>query len=264
LPKNNVTELYCFGKKAYPLLTHGTVLIKDAPDSDLNDKQLIQKNTVITKKPHIEPAHIKKFVEKLKYPLYFLDFETFNPAIPLFDYSSPYQQVPFQLSLHVLQKPDSKPEHFEFLADGPDDPRSKVVDALRSIGPKGTVLAYNAGFEKRVLEDLLELFPKEKWLQSVIDRLEDLIVPFRNFWYYDSEQHGSASLKTVLPALTGISYEHLEISKGDDAARKFLETTYKNEEISKDDKAKMRRALLEYCGQDTEGMIEILKVLEKI
>ncbi|MCX6774542.1 MAG: DUF2779 domain-containing protein [DPANN group archaeon] len=264
LPKHNVTELYCFGKKAYPLLNHGTVLIKDVPDNDLNEKQLIEKNTVVTKKPHIEPKPIKKFLEKLNYPLYLLDFETVNPAIPLFDDSSPYQQVPFQFSLHILQKQDGKPEHVEFLADSPNDPRPEVVEALRAIGPKGTVLAYNMSFERRVLEDLLEVFPKEKWLQSVIDRLEDLIVPFRSFSYYDPKQQGSCSLKAVLPALTGKGYAHLEISQGDDAARKFLETTYKNKKISKEDKASMRRALLEYCSQDTSAMIDILKVLEKV
>jgi len=264
LPKNNVTELYCFGKKAYPLLNHGTVLIKDVPDSDLNEKQLIEKNTVVTKKPHIEPKPIKKFLEKLTYPLYLLDFETVNPAIPLFDNSSPYQQVPFQLSLHVLQKQDGKPEHYEFLADSPDDPRPEVVEALRAIGPKGTVLAYNMSFERRVLEDLLEVFPKEKWLQSVIDRLEDLIVPFRSFSYYDPKQQGSCSLKAVLPALTGKGYEHLEISQGDDAARKFLETTYKNKPMSPGEKQALRKALLIYCGQDTSSMIDILKVLEKV
>jgi hypothetical protein len=264
LPKDNVTELYSFSRKAYHLLNQGVILIKDAPDSDLNEKQLIEKNSVIAKKPHIEPPHIKKFLEKLKYPLYLLDFETVGPAIPLFDKSSPYQQIPFQLSLHILQKPGSKPEHFEFLADSPNDPRPKVVNALKAIGSKGTILAYNASFEKRIIEALLELFPKEKWLQSIIDRIDDLIIPFRSFWYYDPKQRGSCSLKAVLPALTGINYEHLEISHGDDAARKFLEATYKNKKISKEEKTKMRKALLAYCKLDTEAMVEILKVLEKV
>lgn len=264
LPEHNVTELYSFGKKAYPLLNHGTVLIKDAPNSDLNEKQLIQKNAVITGKPHIEYKEIKQFLEKLKYPLYLLDFETVYPAIPLFDNSRPYQQIPFQLSLHILQKPDSNPEHIEFLVEDSNDPRSRVIETLKAIGLEGTVLAYNAGFEKRVIEDLLEAFPKEKWLQSVTDRLNDLIIPFRNFWYYDSKQQGSCSLKVVLPALTNINYKHLEISQGGDAARKFLEATYKNKKMSKEEKTKMRKDLLDYCKHDTSAMVEILGVLEKI
>lgn len=261
LPKNSVAELYWMGKKAYPLLNDGVVLIKDLPESfKLNDKQQVQKAVVLSGKPHIEPKAIKQFLKGLKYPLYFLDFETVGPAIPLFDGTRPFQQIPFQLSLHIIKKQGAKPEHVEFLADSPDDPRSDIVKTLKSIGKTGTVLAYNMSFEKGVIEDLLEAFPKEKWLHSIIDRLDDLILPFRNFWYYHPEQHGSCSIKSVLPALTGRSYAHLEVSKGDEAARKFLAMTYKGEKM---DKESVRKSLLEYCKQDTEGMVQILKKLEQ-
>jgi len=173
----------------------------------------------------------------------------------------PFQHIPFQLSIHIVKKPGEKPKHIEFLADGPKDPRPGIIKALNLIKSKGTILAYYMSFEKRVIEDLYKTFPKKKWLHQLIDRFDDLIIPFRNFWYYDPKQHGSCSIKAVLPALTGKTYEHLEISKGDEAARKFLAMTYKGE---KGDIPKLRKALLAYCGQDTEGMVEILKIIEKI
>ncbi len=262
LPEHNVTELYWMGKKAYPLLNQEIVLIKDLPENfKLNEKQQIQKASVLSGKVHTNPNAIKDFLKRLKYPLYFLDFETVGPAIPLFNGTRPFQQVPFQLSLHISKKQGVKPEHIEFLADNPDDPRADIVKTLKAIGKTGTVLAYNMSFEKGVIEDLLEAFPKEKWLHTIIDRLDDLILPFRNFWYYDPAQHGSCSIKAVLPALTGKSYAHLEVSKGDEAARKFLAMTYKGEKM---DKEAVRRALLEYCKQDTEGMVDILKKLKTL
>ena len=261
LPENNVTELYWLGKKAYPLLNKNIMLIKDLPaDFKLNEKQLIQKAAVLSGKTCVDKKAITDFLKTLKYPLYFLDFETVNPAIPLFDGTRPFQNIPFQLSLHIIKKAGEKPEHVEFLADNAEDPRSQVVETLKAIGQEGTILAYNMGFEKAVIEDLQEAFPKEKWLHSIIDRMDDIILPFRNFWYYHPKQHGSCSIKAVLPALTNKSYEHLEVSKGDEAARKFLTMTYKEKKTDN----KLRKALLEYCKQDTEGMVEILNVLEKV
>jgi len=260
-----VLELYRIGKKAYELTEQGIKLIQDIPtDFELNDKQRIQRDAAVTGKAHIEPAQIKKFLKELKYPLYLLDFEAVNPAIPLFDGTSPFQAIPFQLSLHIVEKPATKPKHVEFLADGPEDPRSGIVEALKAIGPKGTILAYNMSYEKRVIEDLAEAFPKQKHLKPLIERFNDPIIPFRNFWYYDPQQHGSNSIKAVLPALTGRSYAHLEVSTGDEAARKFLQMTYKGKQMSAGEKAALRKALLIYCKQDTEAMIEILGVLEKV
>lgn len=278
LPENNVTELYRLGNKAYLLLQQNIFLISEVPDDFiLTDKQQIQKKCLLTQKPHLEKNALHDFLKQLHYPLYFLDFETINPAIPLFDGTRPYQHIPFQLSLHIVPKKGDKPEHVTFLADDAQDPRQAVLQTLKAIGSTGTVIAYNVAFEKSVLSDLLEAFPQEKWISSVIDRLNDLIIPFRNFWYYHPAQHGSCSIKAVLPALTGKSYAHLEVSKGDQAAREFLAMMYKGNQraygswskkseknsLENKDKNKLRAALLEYCKQDTEGMMEILKVLEK-
>ncbi len=267
IPKDSVFELDRFGKKAMDLINNGVTLIKDLPGTvRLSDKQKIQVYCLKTGKPHLEEAEIRRFLKGLKYPLHMLDFETVNPAIPLFDGTRPYQNIPFQMSLHIIEKSGSKAQHFEFLAEDERDPRPAMIEALHSIKPEGTVLAYNMSFERSVIEALLEMKPSEKWLHSIIDRLDDLIIPFRNYWYYHPAQHGSASIKKVLPALTGRSYDDLEVKHGSQASREFLEMNYKTGDKPKKSAAereKLRRALLEYCKQDTEAMIDVLEVLQK-
>jgi len=259
-PDNSVLDLYRFSKKAFPLLNQGIIKIKDVPKTVvLSPKQKIQWDVAKSGKIHIDKEQIKKFLSTLKYPLYFVDFETFSPAIPFFEGTRPFQKIPFQVSIHIVEKPGMKPRHVEYLAEGTSDPRPGVIKALKEIGPKGSIIAYNAVFEIAAINGLLEAFPKEKWLGTFNGRYVDLLVPFRNFWYYNPKQQGSASLKDVLPALTGISYEHLEISDGDAAGKRFFTVNYKEKRSD----PKLRKALLIYCGLDTESMIEIIEKLTK-
>jgi hypothetical protein len=257
LPEHNVTQMNYFKKKAYALLNKGVKLIKDIPDDLLNEKQKVEKKGVISGKTQIDKSAVKGFLAGIKYPLYLIDFETISPAIPLFDGTRPYQQIPFQLSLHVV---NGSVTHHDFLAADDKDPRPGIIKALKLIGPKGTVMAYNSGFEEAIIENLIKAFPKEKHLHSLIDRMVDLGEPFSKYQYYNIAQHGQWSLKAVLPALTGKDYSGLEIQGGSTAARKFLEMTYK---LKKQD-ARIREALLRYCEQDTQAMIDILRVLDKV
>ena len=130
----------------------------------------------------MRPA-LASFLKRLKYPVGYLDFETLNTAIPLFDGLKPYQQVPFQFSLHRQPVPGTKPEHHAFLADGRGDPRPEFLNRLRDcIGDKGTVIVYNAKFEKGVLDGLADAFPEHtNWIDGVKARIIDLLEPFQAF-----------------------------------------------------------------------------------
>ncbi|MBI4448400.1 DUF2779 domain-containing protein [Candidatus Woesearchaeota archaeon] len=263
LPADNVTELTRFKNTAYDLINNDIVLIKDIPANiKLNDKQRLQVECVLTGKPAIDRDAVRGFLKKLIYPVYCIDFETTNPAIPLFVGMRPYQQIPFQVSIHVIEK-DGSLSHIEWLAQGNDDPRPGIIETLRKIGPVGTVLSYNKSFEEGRIKELAETYPDETWLLGLLDRMQDLIVPFRSFWYYHPLQRGSCSMKAVLPALTGRTYKGMEISQGDQAAREFLEVIWRGNKNGRDTK-KLRAALLEYCGQDTLGMVEILEVLGRV
>jgi Domain of unknown function(DUF2779) len=265
LPEHNVMTLYSGKKLGEDLMVQGILDISNIPeDIKLNDKQQIQKDCVICGQPHIDTDEIKSFLKGLKYPLYFMDFETFATGVPIYDGTSPYQNIPFQFSLHVITKPGAMVEHYEFLAEGKDDPRPAFLAQLKQdIGPKGNILVYYAAFEKSMLKELAGAFPEyQEWVDSVAERIVDLNVPFRDFSYYHPQQMGSSSLKHVLPALTNLSYDDLEIGEGTTASLKFMEAAFGN--IPDAARQKIRLDLLTYCGQDTGGMIEILKKLQEL
>jgi len=265
LPTDSVFNLYYGGKKCWRLLGEGIIRLKDIPDHvGLTERQAIQRKVALTGQPHIDRKALASFLKLLKYPVSYLDFETFNTAIPLFDGLSPYQQVPFQFSLHRQSAPGTTPGHHAFLADGPGDPRPEFLDRLRSyIGNAGTVVVYNAKFETGVLGGLAEAFPEHAgWMDGVKARIIDLLEPFQSFDYYHPDQHGSASIKAVLPVLTGHSYAELEIQKGGQASLEYLRVHFG--EVPEDERRKVREQLERYCGTDTEGMIWIVDALRQL
>jgi hypothetical protein len=262
LPEASVFTLYRGGKKSFALLKQGIHHLAKIPDDfKLTTNQEIQRSTLLTGKPHVDRSAIADFLEQLEYPVSYLDFETIGTAIPLFDETRPFQQVPFQFSLHIVRSKNAEPEHRQFLAEGTADPRPEFMRRLRDALPEtGSVVSYNAGFETRCLKEGCELLPEFKpWFAKMKPRIVDLLLPFREFRYYHPRQNGSASMKAVLPALTGKGYEHLDIQEGNAASREFLRVTFG--EVSKAERAKVRKQLEEYCGLDTEGMLAIVEQL---
>lgn len=269
LPKeNSVFDLYRGGQKSWDLFEQNILAIKDIPANfKLGDKQKIQLECEKTNKPHIEIENIKEFLDKLEYPLYFLDFETYSTAIPLYDGLKPYQQIPFQFSVHKIDKKGKK-THFSFISAGKKDPRKKFITAInRKLGKKGSIIVYNQAFEKGRLNELGNLFPLERQaVDKLIDRMVDLLVPFRNFHYYNRKQEGSASIKYVLPALADLSYKGMEIANGAQASIRYAYITHgdiKGNKAKKDEINQVREDLKKYCALDTEAMVVVLKKLRE-
>ena len=265
VPDASVFTLYRGGRKSFDLYTDGVLRLADIPDNfKLTGNQQIQRQTAISGQPHVDRAAIARFLETLKYPLWYLDFETFNPAIPLFDGVRPYQQVPFQFSLHRQDRPGGQLAHTMFLADGNGDPRLAFIQALQAaMGEKGSVVVYNASFEKSVLDACAEAMPSlKRWVTGVKQRMVDLLGPFRSFHYYHPAQQGSASIKAVMPALTRRGYEGLEIQEGGTASLKFL--TAHVTPVAKAERQRVRQQLEAYCRRDTEGMIWIVDALRNL
>ncbi len=265
LPPHNVLTLVRMGVKGYDLINGGILDIKKLPASmKLSGAQAIQVDAVRLGKPFISRKEITEFLGGLEYPLYFLDFETIQPAIPLYDGSRPYQQVPFQFSLHVQERKGGKVKYFGFLGDGRSDPRPGLLRQLKPLlGASGSIVAYNAPFEQRCLRELAGAFKSyESWWNRLEPRFVDLLAPFRAFHYYHPKQFGSASIKMVLPALCGSGYEGYAIAEGGEASQAYLDLTMGK--LSAEEVRKVRTDLERYCGRDTEAMVQIVENLGEL
>jgi hypothetical protein len=264
IPDNSIFDLA--GNKAiqWALYKEGIVKMEDIPLAKLKGQQLQQVKTYLDKKPIVERKGLKAFLDEIWYPLCFLDFETFLAAVPPYDGLKPYQQIPFQYSLHLQKRPGGKVDHKEFLAKPNCDPRKELIDSLLNEIPKDAcVLVYYQPFEKGRLKELAEQFPKKaKQINSVIDNVLDLFAPFKQRALYSWKQQGSHSIKKVLPAFVkDMSYEGLEVGDGGEAIeayQKMCAVADKPEEL-----AKIRRALLEYCCQDTLAMVRLLEIIRE-
>ncbi|MDO8804682.1 MAG: DUF2779 domain-containing protein [Elusimicrobiota bacterium] len=250
-------------EKKNTLKAMGILLFRNVPDSfDLSDGQKLALKVEKTGETLLNKKEIAKFVKKIKYPLYHIDFETIMPGLPLYDGSRPYQQVPFQVSLHVQAGPGAEPCHFEYLGDGKTDPRPGLIGfLLANIGPEGTLLAYNASFEAKRIEELARDFPASGGaLSALIGRFEDLMQPFLERAYVHPACHGRFSLKKILPALIpDMTYEGLPVANGGDAQLAYFNIL--SGKLPPDEAEQLRKDLKVYCGQDTLAMVKILEHL---
>ncbi len=217
--------------------------------------------------PYIDTQNIKTFMDKLSYPIYFLDFESFQPAIPLFDDSRPYEQIVFQYSLHYIEEPNGELKHKEFLAYPGADPRRALAEQLcRDIPLNVCTTAYNMSFEKGRIKGLAELYPDlREHLMNIHDNIQDLMIPFQKKWYYTKAMQGSYSIKYVLPALFPndpvLDYHNLEgVHNGGEA----MDTYAKMQTMTPEEVEEARGHLLKYCELDTFAMVKIWERLKEV
>jgi hypothetical protein len=220
-----------------------------------------------TGEPVVNKEAIKNFLDTLQYPLYFLDYETLSGVVPYFDGQRPYQQVPFQYSLHILESPESKLRQTEYLHCENSDPVKPLCEQLiKDCGDTGTIISWNKGFEMRCNTDMGALYPEfADALEAINARIVDLGDPFKpsNGWYSDPRCEGSWSIKKVLPVVVpSLSYKNLEIGDGGTAQRLWMEAVLDGKRD--DEKAKILADLLEYCKLDTLAMVEIYNVLKEL
>lgn len=194
-------------------------------------------------------------IRQLDWPRYYIDFETLNPAIPIWAGTRPYQQVPFQWSCHIETAEGL--QHGAFLADGQSDPRRPFIESLlESVGETGSVIVYNAAFERTRLFESAEAFPEHaERIQSVIDRMFDLL-PLSRDNYYHPDMLGSWSIKAVLPTIAPeLSYDELVVAHGGAAQESFAEIMAP--ETTDERRSELRQGLLDYCERDTLAMVKI-------
>jgi hypothetical protein len=231
-----------------------------AKSTDLNVRHTNIAQSIQTGEPWTNDD-LGNVMSELEYPVYYLDFETFNPAIPIYAGTIPYERVPFQWSCHI-DDGSGNLSHREFLADGRSDPRSEFADTLLlALGQSGSIVVYSS-FERSVLRDLaFEFEDIYDEMFEVIARLWDLLKVVREN-YYHPKFYGSTSIKTVLPALApDLDYSNLEISDGSSASFAFQKRA---EGVISEAEWKVTSAnLLKYCGLDTLAMVRVARALEE-
>lgn len=262
--EGSVFELAGKGTDRFQLFHEGINKLTDIPLDRVKGKQRQQVEAAIKKQTIVSKKKLRDFLDKLWYPLCFLDFETFTEAVPSCDGQRPYQQIPFQFSLHIQKKPDGKLYHHEYLAEPNKDPRREFMDELLQVLPEeGCILVYYKPFEQGRLEELAERFPrKNKHIQKLIGNMVDLLDPFKSRHLYSWKQRGSHSLKAVLPAFVkDLSYDDLEIGDGGAAMQAYHEMCALADSPKK--LASLRKHLLAYCKQDTLAMVRLLEVISE-
>lgn len=213
--------------------------------------------------PYINEDAVRSFLSQLEYPIYHIDFESWRAVVPEYDGHWPFRQVCFQYSVHVERAPGAEPEHYYYLAEGTHSSSLEFIENLLSVlGKEGTVMVYSIAFERPRLTELMNEYPQyAAAIQNVIDRIVDLMKPFRKD-YRTPEMQGKWSIKTVLPALVPeLSYNELTIGNGTDASNAFYHLQHTQ---NPDDVERTRAALLEYCKLDTLAMVKLLGVLRGI
>jgi len=204
-------------------------------------------------------TELSKALAELKYPLHFLDFETFNPALPVYPGTRPYQVVPFQWSLHTWAS-SGQLSHQAYLHDGDGDPRRPLATSLlEAVGPEGTIVVYS-GYEETIVKQLAASYPEqESRLLSLTNRMFDLLKVLRSH-YYHPDFHGSYSLKSVVPALVpDLDYGDLEIQDGSIASVAYA--TMMAPDTPESERERIRKALMAYCQRDTEAMLRVFQKL---
>ena len=215
---------------------------------------------------YTEPEKIREFLGRLSYPLYFLDFETMMPAVPFCVGTRPFAQIPFQYSLHYIEREGGELKHKEFLAESGIDPRRSIAEALcRDIPADACVTAYNKRFECSRLHELAGVFPDlSDHLRAIEGNVADLLDPFQKGWYYKREIGGSFSIKSVLPAICPddpeLDYHELEgVHNGTEAMSVFPAIRY----MPPEEAEQARRNLLAYCRLDTLAMVKVWEELKR-
>jgi hypothetical protein len=265
IPEDSIFSIGSVWIDKFAYYKRGMLRFNELPQNELNELQKMYTEAFLEKKEYFRPDRIKDFLTSLWYPLCFLDFETiFRVAVPMFDGTRPYQQIPFQYSLDCLDTEKSELKHFEYLGRQGVDPRRELIEKLiKDIPENACALAYNKTFETGILNSLKNWFPEyTDKIDRIINNMRDPMIPFQNKDYYHWELWGSYSLKYVLPTLIPeLSYEDVEISDGATASDKYLQMFYLSDTMEIE---KIRKDLLDYCKLDTLGMVKIVEKLKEM
>ncbi len=271
LPKDNITTINNIDSgKAYSLINQGIITVGNYLNQGCvfsKLRQKVQADCIVSgrKTPIYDVKEIQGFLNKIFYPVCFLDFETMNEAIPPFNNAHPFEMIPFQYSLFVKMSEDTKLYYKEYLGDKLDCAYDLAKRLIEDIPENATIIAYHSSTEKGIITKLAEKYPDlHDELTKRTKHIVDLLDPFKEGYYYHPKQGKDNSIKVVMPALCpkmADAYSKLPcVHKGDQASAMFPKMFMMGEKEYKE----TREGMLEYCKLDSLSMVEILKVLYRI
>ncbi len=278
-PKVCLVQTECFGEslERYEIfeLREGQELPKkyfqmgirtfaEMPDEDLSPTQRIQKHCHMTNEAYFDHTQLAQFFDNVTSTVAFLDFESINPLIPIYQNSHPFQHTPFLFSLHIWDSIRDVVTHFSYIHP-PDqyDPRKEILAQLVANVPKDvTIFSFNDFFEKKIIEELVANFPEHfDFWNSIQPNFKDLALPFKKFWIYSPKQKGKASLKEILPAFSETTHTGLSIRAGQDANYQYLRLLKK--QVTLEEKNRVLEDLVAYCKMDTYGLLILYKMIKE-
>jgi len=269
VPEYSVHDISRIGSsksKLAELVDSKIFLINDVPDDfPLSEKQKNQVVATKLDKIFMNKDDISEFLDNIKMPISFLDYETFAAGIPRFTGYSPFNQITFQFSLHVVEDVDREPDHFEFIFTKNTNPDEAFIKALQDKLPKnGSIITWNKSFEMGRNKDLAVRNPEYKsFLEDVNSRIIDLMDIFTNQHFIHPKFKGKTSIKYVLPVLApDLSYKALDIKEGATASNTWNQIV--SGELIKEETLEKTQHLLTYCELDTLAMYRIWKYLREI
>ncbi len=231
----------------------------------LTRSQAIQVALTQKKIRKVDLERLESELEQLRYPIYFLDYETFNFALPRLDGFTPYQQYVFQYSLHVLESKGAKRQHFEFLSD------ANTLESLNALATSmhdaikpddGSVVVWHRQFEETRNVEMGKLLPEfYSFFRDINRRVYDLEEVFKQGIFLDYQFKGRTSIKAILPVLCPqFSYKELVVQNGGEAMDAWYQLV--TDELDETERQNRIQCLLAYCKLDTLAMVEILRVLK--
>ncbi len=260
---HDISRIGSSKSKLAELIDRGIFKIEDVPeDFPLSEKQRNQVMATQTGKIFMDKEEISKFLNAISTPISFLDYETFAAGIPRYTGFSPFNQITFQFSLHVVNNIEKDPEHFEFIFTESTNPDVAFIEALKKYLPEtGHIIVWNKSFEMGRNKDLARRNPEYQiFLDGINSRVIDLMDIFTNQHFIHPKFKGKTSIKYILPVLApDLSYKALDIQEGATASNTWdliVSDGYTREEAKE-----KTEQLLTYCELDTLAMYRIWKYL---
>jgi hypothetical protein len=269
IPEYSVHDINRIGaskKLLYDWIDRGIYTLDEIDNKEaLKGAKKMQLDAYLLGRPIIDVMEIKREFGELSFPLQFFDYEGFVSAIPIVDEFGAYEQIPFQYSLHIMQE-NGDIEHKEFLiTELSGDLTRPMVERMKAdLDQNGTVIAWYSSYEKQRNSKLAELHPDcANFLETINEKMFDLMTIFSKNYYVDPKFKGSCSIKRVLPVIVPeLTYASMNISKGDQASERWEKMVMPD--TPEEERAKIARDLLDYCKLDTWAMVKIYDFLKNL